>query len=35
MASYIQTAWRIWLKSKIYISGVMILQMKQKTKFWK
>ena len=35
IASYIQTAWPFQLKFAIYIFGVVILQMKQKTKFWK
>ena len=28
-------AWQFQLKFQIYIFGVMILQMKQKTEFWK
>ena len=31
ITSYIQTAWPFQLKFEIYIFGVMILQMKQKT----
>ena len=34
-ASYIQTAWSFQLKIWVYFFGVMILQMKQKTKFCK
>ena len=34
IASHIQTAWPFQLKFEINIFGVMILQMKQKTKFW-
>ena len=35
IASYVQTAWRFQLIFLIYIFGAMILQIKQKTKFWK
>ena len=35
MALYMQTAQPFQLKFEIYFFGVMILQMKQKTKFWK
>ena len=35
MDSYILMAWPFQLKFEIYVFGVMILQMKKKTKFWK
>ena len=35
IAYQIKTVWQILLKFQIYIFGVMILQMKYKTKFWK